>query len=396
MSIAWIVGSRYSGVGMLRSGKTFLSFISITSLLGMALGVVALVVVVSVMNGFDKELKRRILGVVPHVVVDARQLPSVIQDDVMASAAYLERSALIVNGSESHLVSLNGIDPARERDISLVPENMIVGRIENLDAQGLVLGAPLAYRVGVSVGDLVTLVIPDPSVNGNSVRPIILQRRVVGTFELDAEPDYHLALVEVESLRQAMGVPNSKLRLRLYNVFDAAGVAGKARTAGFDATDWTSQYGDFFRTVRMEKIMMFLLLTLIIAIAAFNIISSLTMMVKNKQGDIAVLRSMGVSPTQVLLIFMTQGAVIGLLGVAIGITLGIPLAMNIAAIVGFFEQLFGGRMLAGTYFDVLPTDVRLADVAAIALISSLIALLSSLYPAWQASRLAPAAVLKHE
>lgn len=404
MNLSAFVGFRYSGfstsAGVSTTDNRFLSFISLVSLFGMMLGVIALIVVVSVMNGFDSELKRRILGVVPHVVVSGPIDPASINDDrrIIASAPFITRNGLLLNGSNSQLVALYGIDSSLEHKMSIIPDQMIQGSIQELgDTQhGVVIGRPLAYRLGVMVGDMLTLVIPEPSGDGSRFTPKIARLRLVGTFELESELDYRLALLNYSTLQQIVDAPSVDTRLRLANVFDAPALS-KALSRGATSTrNWTQQYGDFFETVRMEKIMMFILLSLIVAIAAFNIISSLSMMVKDKQKDIAVLRTFGLSPAGVMLIFVIQGTVVGAVGILAGTLVGLALAHNITEVVAFFEGLSGGKMLAGTYFDSVPTDVRYSDVLIIVIIASLISILATLYPAWRAASLRPAEILRYE
>jgi lipoprotein-releasing system permease protein len=399
MSVATFVGVRYAGFSRALSETSenrYLSFVSLISLVGMVLGVIALIVVVSVMNGFDSELKKRILGVVPHVVIEG---DVDLGDDprILARAPFLQRSGLLLNSSSSQLVSLYGIDSAIESSMSIIPDYMVVGSMQDLAefSQGIILGHPLAYRLGVMVGDDLVMVIPEPSKDGNTVSPKISRFRLVGTFELDAEVDYRLALVNYSALQKVLGSTEIDTRLRLANVFDAPIVRAEWQALG-KSTDWTEQYGDFFQTVKMEKIMMFLLLSLIVAIAAFNIVSSLSMMVKDKQKDIAVLRTFGLAPMGVMKIFVVQGAVIGIAGVTIGTVLGLLLAYNITDVVGFFESLSGSRMLAGTYFDSVPSDIRFFDIAIIVAVTLTISFLATLYPAWRAASLEPARVLRNE
>jgi len=402
VNLSAFVGFRYSGFGISSGSPAdnrFLSFISLVSLFGMMLGVMALIVVVSVMNGFDSELKRRILGVVPHVVVSGHIDPAVNDDQrIVASAPFIARSGLLLDGNSSQIVALHGIDSSREHEMSIVPDHMIQGSMQDLgDApHGVVIGRPLAYRLGAMVGDMLTLVIPEPSGDGNHFTPKIARLRLVGTFELDSELDYRLALLNYSELQRIVAAPLLDTRLRLGNVFDAPAISRALAHGGNKTRNWTQQYGDFFETVRMEKIMMFVLLSLIVAIAAFNIISSLSMMVKDKQKDIAVLRTFGLSPAGVMLIFMIQGTVIGAVGILAGTLAGLALAHNITEVVGFFEELSGSKMLAGTYFDSVPTDVRYSDVLIIIVVAFLISILATLYPAWQAASLRPAEILRYE
>ena len=403
MNISTFVGVRYSGFSFYskRADNKYLSFITLVSLIGMALGVIALIVVVSVMNGFDTELKRRILGVVPHVVVSTEIDAELLKDDerIIAVAPFLSRSALLLDGKNSQLVMLNGIDASQEHKMSIIPAHMTQGSIEDLGSSphGLIIGRPLAYRLGAIVGDTLTMVIPEPSRKGNSISPRVTRVQLVGTFELDAQLDYGLALLNYQELQNIVKSPSVDTRLKLANVFDAPSVAADyASHYNVTTHDWTEQYGDFFETVKMEKVMMFVLLLLIVAIAAFNIVSSLSMMVKDKQSDIAVLRTFGLSPIGVMKIFVIQGAVIGVIGILVGTVLGLLLAHNITEVVGYFESLFGSRLLAGTYFDSVPSDVRYLDVFVIVVVTFAICILATLYPAKRAANLRPASVLKDE
>lgn len=402
MNLSVFVGFRYSGVfpGASTTDNRFLSFISLVSLFGMMLGVTALIVVVSVMNGFDSELKRRILGVIPHLVVSGHIDPALVESDqrIIASAPFISRSGLILDGNNSLLVAVYGIDALRESEMSIIPDHMIQGSMQDLNQtrHGVVVGRPLAYRLGVMVGDMLTLVIPEPSRDGNRFTPKIARLRLVGTFELDSELDYRLVMLNYSELQRIVAAPSLDTRFRLGNVFDAPALSRSLARGGTKTSNWTEQYGDFFETVRMEKTMMFVLLSLIVTIAAFNIVSSLSMMVKDKQKDIAVLRTFGLSPAGAMLIFVIQGTVIGAVGILAGTLIGLGLAHNITEVVAFFEELSGGKVLAGTYFDSVPTDVRYRDVLIIIIVAFLISILATLYPAWRAATLRPAEILRHE
>lgn len=401
-SVPLFIGLRYSG----SDKRSFLSIVSRVSLIGLVLGVVALTVVVSVMNGFDRELKYRILGAVPHVVVETgtdSELENWLSrnPDVLAYAPFLHRAGVVIRGQSTRLVSVQGVEPSQEHSVSVVSRHLLTGSISRIEpgSNRALLGRPLALQLGIGVGDTLTLIIPEPSAGGNAVAPRMAKLVVEGFFELDSELDYALLLVNREDLGAMIGkaVP-STWRVTLKDIFHAprfkqqvTGVAGVGRVSS-----WTDEYGDFFETVRMEKIMMFVLLTLIVAIAAFNIVSGLSMMVKEKQVDIAVLRTLGLSSSQVMQTFVIQGAIIGVTGTVIGMALGVPLAYWIADVVGFFEDAFGARVLAGTYFDRVPSDLRLPDLLVIAATAITISFLATLYPAWRASRLLPAAVLRYE
>jgi|TARA_B110000240_G_C13451307_1_gene432624 lipoprotein-releasing system permease protein len=367
------------------------------SLLGLSLGVIALIVVVSVMNGFDSELKRRILGVVPHVQVQGVNIDELQRTPgVEAVARFASLSGLLVKGSDSQLVQLHGIEPDREAEMSILPEHMVYGAISLLKDGGIVLGQPLAYRLGLRPGDGVTILLPVLS-EQQTVRTHVLNVNLIGTFELNSELDYGLGLLDLKTLSPALGTRELGYRLRLDDIFKAPATSEHfAAMPGVVVSDWSAQYGDFFRTVKMEKVMMFLLLTVIVGIAGFSIVSSLSMLVKEKQFDIAVLRTCGLSSRGITMIFIIQGGVVGLLGVLLGVTLGLPLAHHITVVVSSLESLFGGRILAGTYFDSIPSDVRYLDVLIIVLVSLVISLVATIYPAIKAAGVRPAEVLRYE
>ena len=388
------IGLRYSRA---RAENRFLSFITWVSLLGLALGVVALIVVVSVMNGFDTELKRRILGAVPHVVVEGlsrEELEAI--PGVRSVSRFSRQSVLLVNGSVSELVTLYGVEPGNEHAMSIIPNNMIYGSVEDLREGGIVLGEPLAYRLGLMPGDSITVLVPLVK-NTWRLDTQVINATLIGSFKLDSELDYHLSLMDLTTLEGVLGQKAPTYRLRLDDIFVAPSLSEELRdNIKVTASDWSADYGDFFRTVKMEKVMMFLLLILVVGIAAFSIVSSLSMLVKEKQFDIAVLRTCGLSSREVTIIFVVQGAVIGICGIFLGALCGLPLAYYVTEVVGAIESLFGVSMLTGTYFDSIPSDVRIGDVAAILLVSLFISLVATIYPAYRAASVDPAQVLRYE
>jgi lipoprotein-releasing system permease protein len=381
-----LVGLRFM---LSRNTTRFLSLITKVSVFGLMLGVMALVIVVSVMNGFDTQLKHRILGAAPHVI---SKTP--LQDPgVIASAEFLRYQGMVLAG-DSRLVSIFGIDPKRENEVSVIPDHMVEGAVTDLNpgSNTVIMGATLGARLGLWMGDKTTLLIPVASAGGNSVVPKIARVTVAGFFRLNSELDHGLLLMNVQDLQSLVGADQVQFRNTLDDIFAAGQYAHSPQIE----TTWYEDYGDFFAAVRMEKIMMFLLLTMIVLIAALNTVSGLSMMVKEKQSEIAVLRTMGLPRHQVSLIFIVQGSMIGFSGVLLGLIFGLPIAFNVTEVVGFFENLAGGRMLAGTYFDRVPTDVRWADIGFIAAVSMLIAVLATLYPAFRAGQLEPAQVLRAE
>ena len=407
MNVPLFIGLRFSTA---HKGSSFLSFITRVSMIGLMLGVMSLIVVVSVMNGFDSQLKYRILGAIPHVIVsgdtnDTRQDKSngAIQSEQLTaigdgaqSSAFLGRKGIVINGRDNRIIAVHGILPEQEKYASVIPENMKLGHVDLLKAgsNNIVLGQGMASQLAVWPGDKMTLIIPTATASGQLISPKLATVVLVGTFELQSELDYSLALMHLQDLKNIVKTEHHDTRLTLNNIFNVSSY--KTALAPLDVVDWTQEYGDFFETVKMEKIMMFMLLTLIVMIAAFNTVSGLSMMVKDKKGEIAVLRTMGLSRGQVMQIFIVQGSVIGVSGTLLGMLLGIPLAYHVTEVVGFVEDLMGGRMLAGTYFDRVPTDVRFLDTLVIVLVSFLISILATLYPAYRATKLEPAEVLRSE
>jgi len=407
MNVPLSIGLRFSTA---HKGSSFLSFITRVSMIGLMLGVMSLIVVVSVMNGFDSQLKYRILGAIPHVIVSGdtnvtRQDKSngAIQSEQLTtigdgarSSAFLGRKGIVIKGRDNRIIAVHGILPDQEKYASVIPENMKLGHVDLLKAgsNNIVLGQGMASQLAVWPGDKMTLIIPTATASGQLISPKLATVVLVGTFELQSELDYSLALMHLQDLKNIVKTEHHDTRLTLNNIFNVSSY--QTALAPLDVVDWTQEYGDFFETVKMEKIMMFMLLTLIVMIAAFNTVSGLSMMVKDKKGEIAVLRTMGLSRDQVMQIFIVQGSVIGVSGTLLGMLLGIPLAYHVTEVVGFVEDLMGGRMLAGTYFDRVPTDVRFLDTLVIVLVSFLISILATLYPAYRATKLEPAEVLRSE
>jgi len=388
-----------------KKNRRGISFISFVSLGGITLGVIALTIVISVMNGFDRELKKRILGVTPHLVVtetsslSTNQLAMIEElNQFDAAGRFLELKAMIVHSQYNELVNIYGIDPDEEERLSILNHHMIRGDLSLLDSDEnlVILGRPLLKRLGLAPGDRATLVVPRTGKSGKTVKPVINSVIVAGVYELGSELDYRLLFMNVDNLAR-MADSTIGTRIRLHDIFYADSLAKALKNQGVSGVyTWNEEFGDFFRTVKMEKIMMFILMSVIIAIAAFNIVSSLSIMVADKRGDIAILRTLGASRMDVMSIFVFQGAIIGMLGLVMGLVIGLPLAYNIGQVVGFFEDLLGARMLAGTYFDRVPSDVRFPDIMIICTFCLTISLLATIRPAFKASGLQPAEVLKSE
>ena len=399
-----LVALRYLGAARRTRG---VSLISTVSVLGLVLGVAALVTVLSVMNGFDAELRGRILGIVPHLILEppegttAAELEAVrarLADrvGVRGVARHAEVRGMVTTGTRVLPLAVVGIEPAREPGLSPLDEALVLGNLASLrPEEGVLLGAPLAARLGLRVGDPVSFLLPRAS--GESVRPLLLSSEVRGLFRFGAEPDHLLAFVHVDALVGRPGLADLALRASLEDVFAAPRLASRLAAdpalAGWSLRDWTDRYGELFAAVGMEKTMMGLLLGLIVAIAVFNIVASLAMLVDEKRGAIAVLRTLGASRGEVVRVFVLQGAVVGAAGALLGTLLGVALALGIGDLMFFLEELFGFRLLAGTYFDRLPSVLLASDVVVVAGGAFALAVLGACYPALRAGRLDPAPAL---
>jgi len=408
-----LVGLRYTRA---KRRNHFISFISATSMAGIVLGVAALIVVLSVMNGFQKELRARILGVASHVQIsggeerlrDWRGLAQQVAGEphVVASAPFVNAQAMLSVGQAVRGSVVRGIVPELEDKVAEIGLHMRAGSLAALKPGefGIVLGSELARALGVLVNDKVALIAPQGLVTPAGVLPRLKQFTVVGIFEVGMfEYDSGLALINLEDAQKLyqMGDAVSGLRLRLDDLFAARGVA-RALMARLDrdlyASDWTRSHANFFRAVEIEKRVMFIILTLIVAVAAFNIVSTLVMLVTDKQADIAILRTVGASPGSIVQIFMIQGALIGVIGTVVGLVLGVLLAYNVGTVVPFIEHLLGFKFLAKDiyYITDLPSDVQLGDVTTIGLVSLVLSFVATLYPSWRASRVNPAEALRYE
>jgi len=371
------------------------------SFIGLVLGVMALVVVVSVMNGFDRELKQRILGAVPHVTVSgitAGELAAELSGfPVRAITPFQASQLLILTGAGSHLVTVYGINPETEENASILGQSMVSGKLEDLRGPDLelMLGQSIARRFGLGIGQSISLVVPVISSRGETVKPRLFRARLAGTFAMGSELDHRLGLMHLPELEKVAG-QHQVLRITLDDIFSAPLVEKQLRESGYPATSWTDKFGDFFQTVRMEKVMMFVLLSFVVAIASFSIVSGVTMLVATKKRDIAVLRTMGLSEWGVFRIFLVQGVGIGVAGVSTGLLLGVPLAFNIPTIMSFVDSVVGFSIVEGTYFSEIPSDVRLSDVVVIAIVTFTISFVATLYPAYRATKLHPAQILRYE
>ena len=396
-------------------GNRFISFISLISMGGIALGVMALIVVLSVMNGFHQELRTRILGVAAHlqVVADgdlagwAGVIDAVRQDKrILGAAPYVQAQGMLMVDGQVHGVMVRGILPAAEEQVAEFQQHMKAGRLEDLHADGfgMIIGADLARSLQAHVGDKLTLIAPQGVVSPVAVLPRLKQFTVVGIFEVGMfEFDSSLALIQMNDAQKLyrMGDNVSGVRLKVADLFDAPQIGRQLYPLlppNTYVTDWTRNNANFFRAVQIEKNMMFIILMLIVAVAAFNVVSTLVMAVADKQADIAILRTMGASPASIMSIFVVQGLVIGLVGLAAGVGGGVALALNIDVVVPFLEHLLGIQFLSKDvyYIAELPSELHWNDVFVITGISFVLSLLATLYPSWRASRVNPAEALRYE
>jgi lipoprotein-releasing system permease protein len=407
------VGLRYTRA---KRRNHFISFISLTSMLGIALGVTALITVLSVMNGFEKELRERILGMASHATVsgpegrlqDWRTVAAQIAGHprVLGLAPYVQAEGMLTEGDAVRGTVIRGVLPEAEPEVSDVGAHLRSGRLEDLvpGAFGILLGKDLARILGVGLGDRVTLVAPQARVTPAGLLPRLRRFTVVGVFEIGMyEYDAGLALVHLDDAAKLFGLGDavSGLRLKLDELFAAPRVSREvaAQLPGrYWVTDWTQQHANFFRAVRTEKTVMFVILTLIVAVAAFNIVSTLVMVVSDKTADIAILRTLGASPRSIMGMFMVQGSIIGVVGTILGVIGGVALALNVETVVAGIEALFRVKFLSPDvyYISDLPSDMRWADVVRIALVALVLSLTATLYPAWRASRTQPAEALRYE
>ncbi|MGH8751839.1 MAG: lipoprotein-releasing ABC transporter permease subunit [Burkholderiales bacterium] len=407
------IGLRYSRA---KRRNHFVSFISLTSIIGMALGITVLISVMSVMNGFQREIRERILGVVSHVQVSGisgklsnwRQVAQEAAQNpqVVAAAPYISEQGLLSFEQAVKGSIVRGILPEYENQVVDLGRHMKAGTLDALrpDEFGIVLGVDLARALGVSLGEKILLIAPQGQVTPAGLLPRLKQFTVVGIFEAGHyEYDAGLALIHLQDAQKLDRFDNtvSGVRLRLKDLYQAPRVGNQlAHTLTVDAyiTDWTRINANFYRAVEIEKRMMFFVLVLIALVAAFNIASTMVMAVTDKQSEIAILRTLGASPRSIMKIFIVQGTLIGLLGTLLGLAGGVALALNIDVVVPFIENLIGVKFLAKDvyYISELPSEVQFWDVAVIAVVSFTLCLLATLYPSWRAARTNPAEALRYE
>jgi lipoprotein-releasing system permease protein len=407
------IGLRYTRA---KRRNHFISFIALISMLGIVLGVMALITVLSVMNGFEQELRNRILGVVAHATVsgtngtlqDWRRLRETLaaRPHVTGAAPYIDGEGMLSGDRGVSGALIRGVLPAAEPAVSDIGAKMVAGRLDDLrpGGFGIVLGKELALRLGVWQGDKVTVVTPEATVTPAGILPRLKRATVVGVFEVGMyEYDNGLAVMNLEDAAKLfrLGDTVSGIRLKLDDLLRAPAIARRLSAElppQYVVRDWTEDHANFFRAVQMEKTVMFVILLLIVAVAAFNIVSTLVMMVRDKESDIAVLRTLGATPGTIMAIFIVQGSVIGITGTVLGGVLGVLLAVNVPVIVPFIEHLFHVEFLSAQiyYISELPSDLEWSDVIRICGVSAVLSLVATLYPAWRAARTQPAEALRYE
>jgi len=408
-----MIGLRYTRA---KKDNHFISFISLVSMLGIALGIIVLITVMSVMNGFEAELRERILGMVPHIVIGDRgdgfedwqslEKKVLTNPQVTAAAPFIDAQAMFRYRGYTKYGLVQGILPEKEKNVSIVDDYMIAGSLDSLKPGefGIILGIGMAGSLGISIDDKVTLLLADgATVSPAGISPRYKRFRVVGLFEVKSELDGMLAMIHIKdaAVLTRKGNKVSNLRVTTLDVLSADRTAYQLRqTVGdeFYVSDWNYTHGTLFRAVKMEKKMMFVLLAFIIAVAAFNIVSTLVMVVTDKQSDIAILRTLGASPGTIMRIFVVQGSLNGIIGTLIGVVGGVALASNLADVVAFIEELWGIQVLPGDVYFIgfLPSVLDWSDVINISIAALTMSTLATLYPAWKGSKTKPAEALRYE
>lgn len=408
-----LIGLRYTRA---KRRNHFISFISATSMFGVILGVWALITVMSVMNGFHKDLRDRILFVVSHVTISdfdnklanwqalAEQVNTNLE--VAAQSPFILGQGMITHGGEVTGALIRGIVPDKERQVSEVLNHIVEGNPEALKPGdfGIILGATLARILGVQVGDKVTLVAPKGKVTPAGLLPRLKRFTVVGLFRINMyEYDSGIALIHIDDAARLLGFNNqiSGLRLKLHDLDNAPEISrqlDEQLQGRFRIRDWTQQHTQFFRALEIEKRVVFIVLTLIVAVAAFNIVSTLVMIVTDKQPDIAILRTLGMSPGSIMKVFMVQGTVIGVVGTLLGAVFGVFTALNVKTLIPALENFFNTELFPISVYLItdFPAELRSQDVGWVIAISLLLSFLATIYPAWRASRMQPAEALRYD
>ncbi len=407
--ISLYIGLRYTRA---RRSNHFISFIALVSMIGLTLGVAVLITVLSVMNGFDRELKNRVLGMVPQATVSSNQIltdwPELAKkveqhEHVVGAAPFTQLQGMLTAQGQVSGIMVTGIEPEYEKKVSIIQNHMVAGRLEDLKKGefGIVLGKQMTDALGLGVGDNITLVLPEATPSPAGVVPRFKRFKIVGIFSIGAEVDSMMGYIALYDASTLLRLPDGAqgVRMKLDDIFAAPTVANEIVSdlpSNFYASDWTYTHGNLFSAIQMEKAMVSLLLFLIVLVAAFNIVSSLVMVVTDKKADIAILRTLGASPTTITKIFMVQGTVIGVIGTVAGAVLGVVFATSISGLIGWLNTTLGLNLFDAYFINYLPSHLRWQDVAVIVSLSLLLSFLATIYPALRASKIQPAEALRYE
>lgn len=408
------IGLRYTRA---KRKTHFVSFIAFISIAGVSLGVFALIVVLSVMNGFGNELRDRTLSMTSHATITGfdgtvsnwkQNAETAMQNpNVVSAAPYIRKEVMLSNGRRVSGALVRGIEPEAEKNVSTVASKMVSGELTDLQSgdYGIVIGRELANSLGVYEGDKITVITPQASVTAIGVMPRLRRFKVVGVFEVGMhEFDSAMAYMHIDDAAKLFQIEEGRvngIRLKLADLFEAKSVTrelDKVFGEEYWIRDWTRQHSNFFKALKTEKTVMFIILLMVIAVAALNIVSTLMMTVTDKEADIAILRALGMTPGSVMIIFIIQGTVIGMFGTLIGVAAGVPVALNVFEIVSWMEQLFNTDFLPSDvyYISDITADVQPREVITYAVSAFLITILATIYPAWRASRTMPAEALRYE
>lgn len=413
MSFETEIGRRYVRA---RSGGGFLSFISLISMAGVAIGIAVLIVVLSVVNGFERELTERLLAMSSHATIEGLDEPladwqgraeqALRYEPVLGVAPYVEEKALASAGEALSGIVLRGVDPTRERDVSDIDGLMVEGSLDALTPRGyrVIIGVDLAKALKVGVGDNLLIMIAEGNVTPAGIVPRMRRFEIAGIYRAGMyEFDRRFVLIDLSDAQRLFRLRDqvTGIRLAVADMFAAPSVAREVAVqqgGGVQISDWTRRHSAFFRSIQITKSILFVILLLVIAVAAFNIVSTLVMVVRSKRGDIAILRTIGASRASIVAIFVTQGAWIGFLGALLGVMLGAALSLNLESVAGWLESSFGITLLAADVYFIsdLPSDLRWPDVALVVTVALLLVFLATLYPAWRASRTNPAEELRFD
>ncbi|TCB36363.1 lipoprotein-releasing ABC transporter permease subunit [Acinetobacter sp. ANC 4910] len=407
--ISLYIGLRYTRA---RRSNHFISFIALVSMIGLTLGVAVLITVLSVMNGFDRELKNRVLGMIPQATVSSTQIltdwPELAKkveqhEHVKGVAPFTQLQGMITAHGQVSGLMVTGIEPKYEKKVSIIQDHMVEGNIDQLKKGefGIVLGKQLTDALGLGLNDSVTLVLPEATPSPAGVVPRFKRFKIVGIFSIGAEVDSMMGYIALNDASTLLRLPDGAqgIRLKLDDIFAAPQVSNdivRELPGNYYASDWTYTHGNLFSAIQMEKAMVSLLLFLIVLVAAFNIVSSLVMVVTDKKADIAILRTLGASPATITKIFMVQGTVIGVIGTVAGAVLGIILATGISGFIDWVNTTLGLHLFDAYFINYLPSYLRWQDVVIIVGLSLILSFLATIYPALRAAKIQPAEALRYE